>query len=109
MPEVYRVFADGREELLHGMELADLTPAAFKDIAAVGDAPAVRTLEFFGGAGMFASLGRGAGDGGLPLVSYVVPDLLFDELTLVRSRAPTPEPPVTPSPLAARSGGSTPR
>jgi hypothetical protein len=99
MSEVYRVFPDGREELLHGMEIAELTAAAFKDIAAAGDSPAVHSAEFFGG--ISAVLG-GPGAHGLPVVSCAVPALLFEEVALVKSRGPFPEQPVTPSPLAKR-------
>jgi hypothetical protein len=40
------------------------------------------------------------GDTGLPVVSCVVPALLFDDVTLTSSQGPFPDAPVTPSPLA---------
>ncbi|HEU4383324.1 MAG TPA: metallopeptidase TldD-related protein [Anaeromyxobacteraceae bacterium] len=100
LAEVVRVFADGREEPLRGMEIAELSPAAFRDIAAAGDRPAVWSGEFMG------THARGLGPGGhmgseQAVVSCVAPALLFEELTLVGARGPFPAPPVTPSPLAA--------
>ncbi|HSN91362.1 MAG TPA: metallopeptidase TldD-related protein, partial [Anaeromyxobacteraceae bacterium] len=39
MAEVYRIGADGSAQLLRGVELGELGVAAFKEIAAAGDAP----------------------------------------------------------------------
>lgn len=100
MVEVVRVFPDGREELLQGMELSDLTPAAFKDIVAVGDSPNVHSFEFVGGVASIFSGGAGGGAGRLPVVSCATPALLFDDVSLVASRGPFPDAPVTPSPIA---------
>jgi hypothetical protein len=38
----------------------------------------------------------------VPVVSCVVPSLLFEEVSLVKSQGPFPNPPVSPSPLAKR-------
>jgi len=99
MAEVYRVFQDGREELLRGMELAEMGPAAFKDIVAVGDTSAVFTGEFASGlgAGLFSGASSGAR---LPVMSCVVPSLLFEEVSLARSQGPFPTAFVSASPLA---------
>lgn len=100
LAEVYRVFPDGREELLRGVEIAEMPASSFKDIAAAGDAPAVWSGELMG------ALARGIhgapGGSGQPIVSCVAPALLFEELSLAASRGPFPAPPVTPSPLAER-------
>lgn len=100
LAEVVRLYADGREELLQGVELAELTASAFRDIAAAGDSPHVHSFEFLGGVG--ALFGGGPGEGGFPVVTCAVPSLLFDDVSLVPSRGPFPEAPVTPSPLARR-------
>lgn len=100
MAEVVRVLPDGREELLRGVELGGLTPAAFRDIVAVGDTPAVYTGDFMGGLAAMLGLGSHAGSSA-PVVSCVVPPLLFEEVSLTRSRGPFPGPMVSASPLAA--------
>jgi hypothetical protein len=100
MAEVYKVYPDGREELLRGMELAELSRAAFKDIVAVGDTSAVFTGEFangLGGSFLFA----GASEANAPIVSCAVPSLLFEEVSLVKSQGPFPSAFVSTSPLAA--------
>lgn len=100
MAEVYKVYEDGREELLRGMELAEMSPAAFKDIVAVGDTSAVFTGEFTSGVG--ASLFLGAPSGAsASIMSCVVPSLLLEEVSLVRSQGPFPTAFVSASPLAA--------
>jgi hypothetical protein len=98
LAEVYRVFADGREELLRGVEIDEMTPGAFKDIAAAGDAPAVWSGELMGGPGHGAP--GAPAESAQPVMSCVAPSLLFEELSLTGSRGPFPAPPVTPSPLA---------
>jgi len=97
--EVYKVYPDGREELVRGMEIAELTPAAFKDIVAVGDTPFVYTDEFMPRIGALFSMGISSG-ADMPVVSCVIPSLLFDEVSLVKSEGPFPNPPISPSPLA---------
>jgi predicted Zn-dependent protease len=99
LDEVYRLYPDGHEELVRGMELSDVSPSAFKDIVAVGDTPSVFTDEFVPRLGSFFSLGLTAASN-VPIVSCVVPPLLFDELSLVRAEGPFPSPPISPSPLA---------
>jgi predicted Zn-dependent protease len=99
MAEVYKLYADGHEELIRGAELADMTAAAFKDIVAVGDTPVVFTDEFIPRVGALFSLGISASSD-VPVVSAVVPSLLFEELTVVKTEGPFPNPPISPSPLA---------
>jgi len=99
LAEVYKLYADGHEELVKGVELSDMTPAAFKDIVAVGDTPAVFTDEFIPRIGALFSMGMSS-SAEMPIVSCVVPSLLFDEVSLVKSQGPFPNPPVSPSPLA---------
>jgi hypothetical protein len=99
LAEVYKLYPDGREELAQGVEIAEMTPAAFKDIVAVGDTPVVFTDEFLPRLGALFSLGLNPSSE-MPVVSYVVPALLFDDISLVRSQGPFPNPPISPSPLA---------
>ncbi len=97
--EVYKLFPDGHEEPVRGMEITDLTAATFRDIVAAGDKPVVYTnlftLRF---PGLF-SYGMWSGME-IPEVSYVVPALLFEELTLTKVQGPFPRPPFSKPPLA---------
>ncbi len=98
LAEVYKLFPDGHEELVQGIEIADFTPAAFRDIVATGDTPVVYTDEFIPRIGALFSLGLSASSD-VPVVSCVVPPLLFEEVSLVKSEGPFPNPPISPSPL----------
>ncbi|HYM79193.1 MAG TPA: metallopeptidase TldD-related protein [Candidatus Dormibacteraeota bacterium] len=99
LAEVYKLYPDGHEELVKGMELAELTPAAFKDIVAVGDTPVVFTDEFIPRIGALFSLGMSSASD-MPVISCVVPSMLFDDVSLVKSPGPFANPPISPSPLA---------
>lgn len=101
LAQVYLVHADGREEILRGVELTEMPLAAFKDIAAVGDAPAVFTGEMVPKLGQIFALALQV-TGAAPVVSCVAPAMLFEDLSLARSRGPFPALPVSPSPLAGR-------
>ncbi len=100
MLEVYKLFADGHEELVRGAEIAALTPAIFRDIVAVGEQPVVYSEQFIPKAGTFFSMGMASMAGGLPVVSYVVPSLLFEEIYIRNTTASFPQPPVSKAPLA---------
>jgi len=97
--EVYKLFADGREELLRGVELAEMPSSTFKDVVAVGDAPIVFTDEFIPRVGALFAMGVSAGSD-MPIVSCVVPSMLFEEISLKKGEGPFPNPPISPSPLA---------
>jgi predicted Zn-dependent protease len=99
LAEVYKLYADGHEELVRGVEIAEMLPSTFKDIVAVGDTPVVFTDEFIPRVGALFSMGISASSD-VPIVSCVVPSLLFEEVSLVKSQGPFPNPPVSPSPLA---------
>lgn len=93
----YRVYLDGREELIRNSELADITPATFKDIVAASTAQAVYSVPFAARrASPFSSfsLGRGA-----PIVSFVMPSLLFEDLTVKKPTGEIPNPPVAKHPF----------
>lgn len=97
--EVYKLFPDGHEERLRGAEPSEFVPAMFKDVVAVGNTPVVYTDVFIPKTtslsfGMAATRGEGP-----PLVSYVIPSLLFDEVTLKKATGPFPKPPVSRAPL----------
>ena len=97
----YRVYPDGCEELVRGARLQGADAEAFKDIAAASsahvvydataeqeDVAALRTAAYFGGQAP-------------PLVSYVVPSLLFGDMALVKETGDTEKPPLSAAPGAA--------
>ena len=49
MLEVVKLYSDGREELVHGLQLQSMTAASFKDIIAVGDHPVAYSAVFIPG------------------------------------------------------------
>ncbi len=91
----YKVFEDGHEELVR-TQIAPVPVAAFKDIVATGDKPAVHSIP----AVLF--MGSLAGQGPrIAWSSFIVPPLLFEEVSLKAPSGPSPTSPVAPSPMAA--------
>ena len=93
----YKVFPDGREELIRNAELVGVTESSFRDIVAASNDTFVHTTTFVAGGNSFSgltSLRRSA------MTSLVVPSLLFEDLTLRRPRGNIPRLPVVPHPLA---------
>jgi TldD protein len=92
--EAYKIFPDGREELIRGCDVVGLGAAAFKDIIAVGThktaynclAQSV-TSAFFSGGSQF-----------LP-VSVITPALLFEDLELRPVEDDFAKPPILSNPL----------
>jgi TldD protein len=97
----YRVYPDGRLELVRGANLMEFGTGAFKDIVAASNRPIVSTWGSIGGlppsfARMFmafASEGRGT-----TLTSCAVPSLLFDDVSLTARRGSLPRLPASPPP-----------
>ncbi len=81
--ELVRVFPDGREEVVRGLEIAGLDPRTLASIAAAG---ATHTSTF---------------RSGNRAVTLSAPDVLLPEVELAPSTAPSEKPPLVPSPLAA--------
>ncbi len=99
--DVYKVFPDGHEEQIKGAELPGLTASAFRDIVAVGDKPVVFNDQFIPNINSVFTMGMSGGLD-LPVASFVVPSLLFEELSLGRAEGPFPAPPASPMPLAGQ-------
>lgn len=97
--EVYKLFPDGHEEPVRGLELEDVTSATFRDIVAVGDKPVVYNEEFMPKIASIFSMGMGGASADLPVVTFVVPSLLFEEVTLTKATGPFPNPPMSKAPL----------
>ncbi len=81
----YRVFPDGREELIRGAVFKSVPFRALKDIAALGDSPQLLNTHQ-----------------GSQRVSIVAPAVLVKNLELQRPREEFEKPPVIPRPKLAR-------
>ncbi len=92
----FKVFEDGHEELVRA-QIAPIAVAAFKDIQA-GDKPGVYNIS----SSTFMGAMNAAGS---PIAwsSYIVPSLLFEDVSLKAPSGPAPVPPVAPSPMAVRA------
>ncbi|MGH9531823.1 MAG: metallopeptidase TldD-related protein [Terriglobales bacterium] len=98
MLEVYKLYSDGREELVRGAELSGVTSATFRDIVAAGNSPVVHSQIFLSLGGAIFSPGAMAAAQNPPITSYIVPALLFEEFTLKKSSGAFAGPPASPPP-----------
>ena len=89
----YKVYPDGREELVRNLQFGDLSAASFRDILAASNEQTVHHATFRS-SNPFAR----SASGGTPLVTWTVPDLLFEDLTLSGPRGEVPSPPLLPPP-----------
>lgn len=80
--EMYKVYPDGREELVRGAEIARIDLKAFKRIMALGDKPHV--------------MNTGSGGGS----TVVAPAMLFEELDLAKIDRDFDKPPILQNPVA---------
>jgi predicted Zn-dependent protease len=95
----YRIYPDGREELVRNADISELTAASFKRISAVSDQRIVYTeVAPF----KTSPFGLNLAAGVQPLVSYVVPSMLFSDVTIEKPSGESPKPTVIDSPLAER-------
>jgi hypothetical protein len=96
--EAYRVYPDGREERIRGAQLANFTIESFRDVDAASSSQTV-LHAFAGRGGMMAALAMGAAGVSTPAPSsYVVPSLLFDDVSLSRQRGELTTPPLSEPP-----------
>lgn len=89
----YKVFPDGREELIRGLRFRGLTVRSFRDIQAVSEER--YALHYLNNLLPFAILGAG---GYIAPTSVIAPALLFDELELERRSEDVANPPIVPAP-----------
>jgi hypothetical protein len=91
-----RIYEDGREELIRNANLSGVNSASFKDILGASNQRIVYTEATpTRNASPFAFspfLGR-------PLTSYVVPSLLFEDVTIEKPSGQIPKLPVASNPL----------
>jgi predicted Zn-dependent protease len=90
---VYRVYPNGKEELVRGLRFRGLNVRALKDITAVSSETQV--FNFLNNLAPFALMGAG---GYIAAESVVAPSLLFDDLELEKPQEDLPKLPVVPPP-----------
>jgi hypothetical protein len=98
---IYRLFDDGHEEIVRGVEFGPISASSLRDILAAGGKPTVHTTMFVPMLGAIVSVaGQGAMHASMEhLTSYVTPSLLIDDIVLKRTTTAMPNGPIVPSPL----------
>lgn len=96
---VYRVYPDGREELVRGMRFRGLTARALRDILAASSE--THTLDLMANSYPLALMGAG---GFVTGMTVVTPSLLFDEIDMDRPQEERPSAPVVPPPPIESAG-----
>jgi len=96
----YRIFPDGHEELVRNVAIEGVTTASFKDVVAASASSMVYTAPFVSmGHSMFSIFSGGSpAEMGAPVVSFVVPPLLFDDVSLKRPMKEIPKLPLSSRP-----------
>lgn len=95
---INRVWPNGRREPVRGLLLADIGSREFRNLVAIGDTPALVVHGTgLAGARMGLFSQRGVAD---QLPSYLVPDLLFEELSASEDNRQVRRLPLLPKPSA---------
>ena len=97
----YKIFADGHEELIRNVAIDGVTSASFKDVVAASASSFVYNTPFVSvGPSMFSIfVGGSPAEMGAPMVSFVVPSLLLDDVTLKRPMKEIPKLPLSSRPV----------
>jgi hypothetical protein len=97
----YKVFPDGHEELVRNVAIDGVTTATFKDVVAASASSLVYSTPFLSiRNSMFSTFAGGSpAEAAAPLVSFVVPSLLFDDVTLKRPVKEIPKLPLSSRPV----------
>jgi hypothetical protein len=90
---VYRVYPDGREELVRGLRFRGVSTRSFKDITAATNDSYV--FNFMDSPVPFALMGAGAF---VTNASVISPGVLFDEMEFERIQEDLPKLPIVPPP-----------
>jgi hypothetical protein len=109
----FKVYPDGREVPLRNVTISGLAPVTFKEIVGVGSKPGVYHLPFRPALGnplarttpALAQATRGGASD--PVVSVVVPSLLFEEVTLKKPSDEIPSLPFAGHPYFASEAESS--
>jgi hypothetical protein len=89
----YRVYPDGREELVRGLRFRGVSVRSLRDILAASSESAV--FHFINNGALFATIGLG---GFVAPASVVSPALLFEEIEFERPQEEQSRPPLVPAP-----------
>jgi hypothetical protein len=100
----YKVYPDGREELVRGLLFQDFSVRSLKDIAAASDENYV--FDLIDSNAPFALVGAGTFT---TTSSIIAPAMLFEELELAPLQEETPKPPIVPPPLLTGQPATTAR
>ncbi|MCX6592485.1 MAG: metallopeptidase TldD-related protein [Acidobacteria bacterium] len=92
----YRVYPDGREELVRGLRFRGVSVRSLKDILAASDTETA--FDFLGNGAPFSLMGAG---GFVYLSTVVAPSVLFEELEMEVATDDLPRLPVVPPPPTA--------
>lgn len=95
---IYRVYPDGREELVRGLRFRGVSTRALRDIDAASQETAL--FDFINNAAPLALMDYGGYVAGTAVVS---PGLLFEELELELPQEPLEKRPIVPPPSASGS------
>jgi hypothetical protein len=97
----YQVFPDGHQELVRNVAIDGVSTTSFKDIVAASASSLVYSTPFLSMRNSVFSIfaGGSPAEAAPPLVSFVVPSLLFDDVTLKRPVKEIPKPPISSRPL----------
>ena len=97
----HKIFPDGREELLRNVAIEGLTTASFKDAVAASTHSVVYSTPFVSmGHSVFSIFAGGSpAEMGAPIVSFVVPSLLLDDVSLKQPMKELPKPPLSSRPV----------
>jgi TldD protein len=90
----YKVYPDGREELVRGLYFHDVNVRTLKDIEAASDEHYV--FDLIDSNAPFALVGAGSFT---TTSSVIAPAILFDEMELAPAKQETPKPPIVPAPV----------
>ncbi|MDA2939086.1 metallopeptidase TldD-related protein [Acidobacteria bacterium AH-259-A15] len=89
----FKVYPDGREELIRNLQLSNFSVRAFKDIVATSDTYTVHSVPFS------PPFRLPTAPATVAIVSFVVPSLLFEEVTLKKPTGEIQTLPILDSPL----------
>jgi len=97
----HKVFPDGHEELVRNVAIDGVTAASFKDVVAASASSLVYSTPFLSMRNSMFSIFAGGSpvEAVAPLVSFVVPSLLFDDVTLKRPMKEIPKLPLSSRPV----------
>lgn len=107
----WKIFPDGHEELIHGVQFEGLNAEAFKDIVAASKDPNILTvsrsaLAANGIAFFLGGVESGGEDVGSAPITLAVPSILFDDVTVHRIRGESNKPPILARPGLGGAAGA---